>query len=44
MVYERKKEMREVYLKEPSGWILHTIMRDLILSDTIAATEFGCVS
>jgi hypothetical protein len=27
MVYEKKKEMREKYLKEPPGWILRTIKR-----------------
>jgi hypothetical protein len=27
MIYEKKKEMCEKYLKEPSGWILGTIKR-----------------
>jgi hypothetical protein len=29
MIYEKKKEMREKYLKEPPGWILRTIKREL---------------
>jgi hypothetical protein len=29
MMYERKKEMREKYLKVPPGWILGTIKREL---------------
>ena len=33
MVYEKKKEMREKYLKEPPGWIIGTIKRELNLSD-----------
>jgi hypothetical protein len=32
-VYEKKKEMREKYLKEPPGWIIGTIKRELNLSD-----------
>jgi hypothetical protein len=39
MVYERKKEMREKYLKELPGWILGTIMRELNLSNTILIAE-----
>jgi hypothetical protein len=31
MVYEKKKEMREKYLKMPPGWILGTIKRELNL-------------
>jgi hypothetical protein len=31
--------MREKYLKEPPDWILGTIMRELNLSNTNAATE-----
>jgi hypothetical protein len=31
MVYEKKKEMREKYLKIPPGWILGTIKRELNL-------------
>jgi hypothetical protein len=31
MVYEKKKEMRRKYLKEPPGWILMTIKRELNL-------------
>jgi hypothetical protein len=31
MVFEKKKEMREKYLKEPPGWILETIKRELNL-------------
>ena len=31
MVYEKKKEMREKYLKMPPGWILRTIKRVLNL-------------
>jgi hypothetical protein len=31
MVYEKKKEMRGKYLKEPPGWILMTIKRELNL-------------
>jgi hypothetical protein len=27
MIYEKKKEMCEKYLKEPPGWILGTIKR-----------------
>jgi hypothetical protein len=29
MMYERKQEMREKYLKVPPGWILGTIKREL---------------
>jgi hypothetical protein len=29
MMYERKQEMREKYLKVPPGWILRTIKREL---------------
>jgi hypothetical protein len=29
MVYEKKKEMREKYLKMPPSWILGTIKREL---------------
>jgi hypothetical protein len=39
MVYERKKGMCEKYLKEPPGWILGTIMRELNLSYKIAPIE-----
>jgi hypothetical protein len=42
MVYERKKEIHEIYLKEPLGWILRIIMRELNLSDMIAAIESRC--
>jgi hypothetical protein len=42
MVYERKKEIHEIYLKEPPGWILRIIMRELNLSDMIAAIESRC--
>jgi hypothetical protein len=35
MIYERKKEMCEKYLKEPPGWILGIIKRELNLSDLI---------
>jgi hypothetical protein len=31
MVYEKKKEIREKYLKIPPGWILGTIKRELNL-------------
>jgi hypothetical protein len=31
MVYEKKKEMHEKYLKMPPGWILGTIKRELNL-------------
>jgi hypothetical protein len=31
IVYEKKKEMREKYLKMPPGWILRTIKRELNL-------------
>jgi hypothetical protein len=31
MVYEKKKEMREKYLKMPLSWILGTIKRELNL-------------
>jgi hypothetical protein len=31
MVYEKKKEIQEKYLKEPLGWILGTIKRELNL-------------
>jgi hypothetical protein len=31
MVYEKKKEMREKYLKISPGWILGTIKRELNL-------------
>jgi hypothetical protein len=31
MVYEKKKEMREKYLKMPPSWILGTIKRELNL-------------
>jgi hypothetical protein len=31
MVYEKKKEMWEKYLKMPLGWILGTIKRELNL-------------
>jgi hypothetical protein len=31
MVYKKKKEMREKYLKMPSGWILRTIKKELNL-------------
>jgi hypothetical protein len=31
MVYEKKKEMCEKYLKMPPGWILGTIKRELNL-------------
>jgi hypothetical protein len=41
MVYEKKKEMREKYLKMPRGWIFGTIKRELNLyasdSDTLEA-------
>jgi hypothetical protein len=33
MMYERKQEMREKYLKVPPGWILRTIKRELNASD-----------
>jgi hypothetical protein len=29
IMYERKQEMREKYLKVPPGWILETIKREL---------------
>jgi hypothetical protein len=29
VMYERKQEMREKYLKVPPGWILGTIKREL---------------
>jgi hypothetical protein len=29
MVYEKRKEMREKYLKKPPGWILQTIKREM---------------
>jgi hypothetical protein len=31
MVYEKKSEIREKYLKMPPGWILGTIKRELNL-------------
>jgi hypothetical protein len=31
MVYEKKKEMREKYLKEPPRWIIGTIKREFNL-------------
>jgi hypothetical protein len=31
MVYGKKKEMREKYLEESSGWIIETIKRELNL-------------
>jgi hypothetical protein len=31
MVYEKKKEIRETYLKMPPGWIHGTIKRELNL-------------
>jgi hypothetical protein len=33
MIYEKKNEMCEKYLKEPSGWILETIKRELNISE-----------
>jgi hypothetical protein len=33
MIYEKKKKMREKYLKEPPGWILGIIKRELNLSE-----------
>jgi hypothetical protein len=33
MVYENKKEMCKLYLKETPGWILGTIKRELNLFD-----------
>jgi hypothetical protein len=33
MMYERKQEMREKYLKVPPGWILGIIKRELNASD-----------
>jgi hypothetical protein len=32
MMYERKQEIREKYLKVPLGWILRTIKRELNVS------------
>jgi hypothetical protein len=32
MMYERKQEMQEKYLKVPPGWILGTIKRELNVS------------
>jgi hypothetical protein len=33
MMYKRKKEIREKYLKVPPGWILGTIKREWNVSD-----------
>jgi hypothetical protein len=33
MIYEKNKEMHEKYLKEPPGWILGTIKRELNISE-----------
>jgi hypothetical protein len=39
MVYEKKKEIHEQYLKEPPDWILSTIKRELNLSDLPSNTS-----
>jgi hypothetical protein len=38
IVYEKKKEIREKYLKEPPGWILRTIKRELNLYVSVSDT------
>jgi hypothetical protein len=40
MMYERKQQMREKYLKVPPGWIFGTIKRELNLCEHVGTLDY----